>query len=859
MRYKVLFFLLVSLFTVQNSFAGLLAQLRLRGDWFSPVLNRSVTYAIDAQIFSKESQKFNDTVIFKIYDGNRWTTVNQWSNIALTRFKYNHAMLLPDGGIPGVQLVKVDSANAAAGFDFIGASAADGKALSYNSLDQALHASTRLPAASDSFVSTSPEEFNLTPPDDASIFTYDHPYVVAEANQRFSIKPDGPGVIEIKSQAGKRILFRGPLTFNREDVRIENGILSLKGSRRKVDLWMFDAEVARIGNTLESLDSGKESAEFLKSLDMKYPDLVALEREKIRNGTSVRYEELDSPTINSMVRILKLGKNVKLLGLAGSGKTTETKNFARLIAEGKIKSFPRTTEVRILSMAMLGATPNVGILEVEIVNILTYSKAVKPIWIGDEFHALRGMGAHSRSATDAGQYFKPALEDGEMRTIAISTKQEWNNAFASDKPLNERFEAVIHEEPSGEELVTKIKNDFRRRGLTLPKDDAIKLAVELSDRFAISGANPRKSINLLLKAHIVADDLYGEGSSATTEAVEKAALETYDISPVYFSKEAISKKLLELRGKIDEALVGGDAAKIAMLKLWFRKLADVGSDEKAPSLIFYGPSGTGKTTISKISGEEMEYKVKEIGMAKYAEGGVAAFRHEVYLGLSESPNTVFVLDETEKAHPDVQNAILEMQQPGEFTVNFVNNAGDVIFEEVRCTNALFIVNTNAGQRLLKPKTTPVGFNNAAKEIGIPDRSAAEAELTRPGGLVAPLVSRASAIIGMTLPTEHQFRAALEINVAKALARESKKHGIKITLKNQELLMKEMMEHFKYLGTDYRSVGQLIEDRLEMVIANVVIDPRSRSSKSVEIRWDATMAKDYQLPAEIDCERIYFGN
>ena len=685
---------------------------------------------------------------------------------------------------------------------------------------------------------------------------------VAEGPYEFTLRFEGRDALLIRSD-GKQVRFPRESISATPVYHVENGLLYIDGTSRIFDLRMYDAEVSFIGdtelpNTVDDADGRPVDPE--ETFNQLYPDLVRKEREKLAWNPEKLLLEEQNETLTRTVRALRLGKSVKLLGPAGSGKTSEMQALARLIAAGKVPSIPRTAQIRVVSLNQLASgTKYVGELEHKMQVLLEYAKAAKPVLLMDEVHVAVGVGVNKGNPNNIAQTLKPALESGELRMIGISTNQEWDHAFANDAAFDQRFEEVNHAAPTGEDLRQKIRNAFSLRGFPVPEEAAIERAISLSDRFAITGAQPRKAVNLLIKATGIMDEFGKEGSPANTAAVEKAAVESYHIDPAAFDRAKIFERLGSMKSTLESKIVGQKQAIEKINQVWFRKLSGVGSEQTANAILFYGPPGTGKTLTAKLSAQAGLYKSTVIEMNKYASGDIEGFRYEVFRALRESPNTVLILDEFEKAHPRVQNATLAMMQPGQFTVNFQDQSGRRVFEEVTSRNAIFVLTTNAGQSLFTARfapRTPVGFTTGSSPIpdpagAAPSQAVVNAALVQ-DGISEPVLSRVEAVVGLPRPSADEFRIALIREIDATLARESKRTGVEFRLSGKDALVAKLMQGYQNNASDYRNVGYLIRENLDPLIAQAVIEPGFEQAKAVRIAWSAAI-DPRALPTTKPCD------
>lgn len=679
-------------------------------------------------------------------------------------------------------------------------------------------------------------------------FDYDH--------KKFKVEIDNTGMLKVIDEKSGRFLivtqnvpasyFDTKKFFSPTDrITLQDGILRFDAIERAVDLKHFDAEIDLLGHSQKARvvkDAKEEVIDVVKWMDQEFPDLVEQEREKIRNGTEVDINDIYIETHLDILSTFAAGKSVKFLGDPGVGKTTLIKLLARAIAKGLIPNVPRTLQLRAISTSRLVAgTKYVGSDATRIQSLISFASQVRPAYFIDEFHTMSGAGVYEGNTNNILNTIKGELETGLLRIIAASTEYEWDRAYASDKALNQRFHKVPALAPQGEALLTTLRNAYKLVGKEAPEKAVMEKAIELSNKFAISGAQPRLAINLLLQAGQLRGRAQGswKASPPDMNAVLEAAVKTYQIDPAYFDSSKAADLLAKLKTLLKEEVVGQQDAVNKTVDLWLKRLSGLSSEEYADSMILMGPPGVGKTFLSKLQSQGLGFHHKLIEMNKYTTGNVEEFRYEVYLALLKSPNTIFTLDEIEKAHPAVQNAALSMLQPGAFTVNFKDSYGKFVFEEVRCRNTMFLMTTNAGQNTVKYK--PVGFagKTSAEDESNPKRSDTELrQALVADGIVEPLISRTPIIVALDLPTRAEFETALKKAVVKTLQSASARKGRIIQLANEKELMTFYMSKFVEGRSDYRTISQYIQSQLDLWIAReiVISESKKESTKTLVIQW-----------------------
>lgn len=660
---------------------------------------------------------------------------------------------------------------------------------------------------------------------------------VNENGMQFSITKDA-SEITVQDSNGRKIRFPGEEDISNASVSVEDGILSIKGAERSVDLRAFDGEVDLIGDTFPIvgfLDGDKKAYPIKETIEAAAPDLVARARTNLKNGEAIALEATKSETAPKVIGTLFEKQSVKIVGEAGSGKTSEIELLAEEIAAGKIKGVPRTLKIRELSLGLFSSgTEYVGMAAMKGNALLAYAEAYKPIFLVDEFHQITNTGVSS-SGGGLAEQIKPQLERGKIRFIAVSTTAEWNRAFKSNPALNQRFDEVVHEAPTDDELLKRLRNSLRRQGKRLLDDPILRRAIELSGRFSISGSQPRIAVNLLKKASSILRQGGEFHAELTVQSVENAAVQSYRIDPVFFSRESAFHLVQGLGDRIRKKIVGQAASIDAIEETALRMMSGVGLDGAANVIGYYGPPGTGKTLSSKLLAQEMKMNTGLIAMSAYGNGDVDAFRYQIYEILEKSPMSVIIIDEVNRAPEKVQNALLDMINEKKFTVDFKTPNGDHFFREVRCPNAIFVWTTNAGQELITPAETGM---RPVDPLKIP-RGTVDTALTK-GGVVEALLSRTPTVVGMPRPSQVEFQKALERQVDDLLLREGAKNGIRIRLAKQSEFVKYVMNDFEEHISDYRGVPAILQKELEPWIARALLNPEVEKSKRVILDWQPNL-------------------
>ena len=403
--------------------------------------------------------------------------------------------------------------------------------------------------------------------------------------------------------------------------------------------------------------------------------------------------------------------NPLLVGEAGVGKTAIAEGLAQLITNGDVPEELSDCVVYSLDLgALLAGTKYRGDFEKRLKGLLNeVKKNKKAILFIDEIHTIIGAGAASGGVMDASNLIKPKLASGELRCIGATTYHEFRTVFEKDRALTRRFQKVDIKEPSEEQTV-KILRGLRPKLEEHHKikisDAALKAAVQLSKRYINDRFLPDKAIDLVDEASSlqVITEPKKRKSVITSREIEEVVSSTTQL-PLQSISRSEKNQLKKLDQKMKEAIFGQDRAVNECFKVM--KLARSGlRDPKKPiaNLVFAGPTGVGKTELTKQLAKELNLKLIRFDMSEYNEkhtlsrligappgyvgheaGGLLT--EEVY----KSPHSIVLLDEIEKAHPDIYPVLLQVMDHGTLTDG---NGRKVDFRHVT-----LIMTTNAGAQV----------------------------------------------------------------------------------------------------------------------------------------------------------------
>ena len=419
-------------------------------------------------------------------------------------------------------------------------------------------------------------------------------------------------------------------------------------------------------------------------------------------------------TIEIMCRRLK--NNPCLVGEAGVGKTAIVEGIAQRIADDKVPQKLRDKRIFSIDLsAMVAGTKYRGDFEERVRACLEeVRKAGDIILFIDEIHSIVGAGA-AEGSIDAANILKPALARGEIQLIGATTYEEYRRCIKKDSALERRFSPLLVKEATEDETLLMLKAIAPKyethHNLTIP-EETLKTAIKVSKRYIHDRFLPDKAIDLIDESASTVS--VENGKILTDEDVFKTASQTLGI-PLEVIKEDRDKKLLTLEKTLSEQIIGQDNAINAVCRAIRRNRVGLKEKDKpVGSFLFLGPTGVGKTKLSKVLAEELfDNNIIRIDMSEYREshtlskliGAPAGYvGHEKGGTLTEkiqkNPYSVVLFDEIEKAHPDVLNILLQILDDGILTDS---NGKTAYF-----SNAVVILTSNIGAK--KMQSQSLGFN-----------------------------------------------------------------------------------------------------------------------------------------------------
>jgi ATP-dependent Clp protease ATP-binding subunit ClpA len=512
--------------------------------------------------------------------------------------------------------------------------------------------------------------------------------------------------------------------------------LSSQGLTR-IDVLSYishDAEVdplqPGLGDPHKGAD-GKEKKESQNPLEAYTVDLVEKAGEGRLDPLIGRAPELER-TLQVLCRRRK--NNPVFVGDPGVGKTAIAEGLAQRIQAGEVPDLLRDVRIYALDLGgLLAGTKYRGDFEKRLKGVINeLKKRPDAVLFIDEIHTIVGAGATSGGSMDASNILKPVLTSGELRCIGSSTYEEYKNHFEKDRALSRRFEKIEIAEPSVPQTVKILKGLKSRyedhHGISYT-DTALKAAAELSAKYVNDRFLPDKAIDVIDEAGAF---VRLAGSSRRTKInpadIEKIVAKMAKIPPQSVSTSD-KVKLEKLASHLKQVVFGQDEAIASLATSIKRSRAGLGTPGKpVGSFLFTGPTGVGKTEVALQLSRMLGVEFLRFDMSEYMEKhavarligappGYVGFDQGGLLtdGIRKHPHSILLMDEIEKAHPDVYNILLQVMDHATLTDN---NGKKADFR-----NVILIMTSNAGTREMGNQT--IGFGDKTKDTKAKGQKAIE--------------------------------------------------------------------------------------------------------------------------------------
>ena len=568
--------------------------------------------------------------------------------------------------------------------------------------------------------------------------------------------------------------------------------------------------------------------------------------------------------IQRVIQILgrRRKNNPMLVGDPGVGKSAIVEGIAIKIVTGQIP--PALAGKRLISLdlgSIVAGTKYRGDFEKRLKSIIN-EVAANPdvILFIDEFHTIVGAGGASGSL-DAANMLKPALARGDIQCIGATTLDEFRKSVEKDGALDRRFQKIVVEHtdiPHSISILDRLKTNYEKHHNVIYTDEAIEACVRMSERYITDRCLPDKAIDAMDEAgsmvrlknpqktgHVTADDVADVISKMTGIPSGKVA-------------EGEGGKLVKMKAKLQERIIGQDEAIDNVVRAIRRNRAGI-KDPNKPigTFIFFGPTGVGKTQLAKSLADylfDSEENMIRLDMSEYMEKfnvsrligappGYVGFEEGGQLSerVRRKPYCVVLLDEIEKAHPDVYNLLLQVMDEGRLTDS---NGRTVSFR-----NTIVIMTSNVGSRELDEYGSGVGFNTAGKNVAVNRKAVLEKAVKK----VFPpeFINRVDEQIFFNPLSREDIEKIIDIEL-KGLRKRVREAGfdLKVTAGSKKLVADVGYDPSYGARPLKRAIQRMIEDPVsEHIITERVLSGKgvigherikvslSKDKESTNIEWD----------------------
>ena len=497
--------------------------------------------------------------------------------------------------------------------------------------------------------------------------------------------------------------------------------------------------------------------------------------------------------IQRVIQILgrRRKNNPMLVGDPGVGKSAIVEGIAFKITTGDIP--PVLADKRLISLdlgSIVAGTKYRGDFEKRLKSIINeVAQSPDVILFIDEFHTIVGAGGASGSL-DAANMLKPALARGDIQCIGATTMDEFRKIVEKDGALDRRFQKIVVEHtdiPQSISILDRLKTNYEKHHNVIYTDEAIEACVRMSDRYITDRCLPDKAIDAMDEAGSMVRLKNPKRTSQVTAEDVASVISKMTGIPSGRIAEGEGNKLMKMKSKLQSRIIGQDEAIDKVVRAIQRNRAGI-KDPGKPigTFLFFGPTGVGKTQLAKALAEylfDSEDNIIRLDMSEYMEKfnvsrligappGYVGFEEGGQLSerVRRKPYCVVLLDEIEKAHPDVFNVLLQVMDEGRLTDS---NGRTVSFR-----NTIVIMTSNVGSRELDEYGSGVGFSTSGRNVQSNRKSVLEKAVRK--AFPPEFINRVDEQIFFNSLTKEDIEEIIDIEL-KGLKKRVKDAGFELTV------------------------------------------------------------------------------
>jgi len=549
--------------------------------------------------------------------------------------------------------------------------------------------------------------------------------------------------------------------------------------------------------------------------------------------------------VDEMIEVLcrKKKANPCIIGEAGVGKTTIVYRLAQRIISGDVPAELKDQHIVYVNGSTLtSGTRFRGDFEERMKNIMDWASKEKVIIFLDEIHTFINAGdtGHNDGST-AGNMFKRYLSDGAIRIIGATTIREYHSSIEKDKAFNRRMQKIVITEPTVDQATEIIKNtivDYEKFHNVKVPEELIKMLVRLSDRYIKDNFLPDKAYTVLDQACTKAKLSNKKVLDEQTVLDTISKLTKIDVTRLNANE---SDRLINLEKIIGENLIGQENAVKTVCKAIRRSKTGVRQGNKPiASFLFVGPTGVGKTELCKVLSKEVamgEQSLIKIDMSEFTEkNSVSRLLGTTagYIGYGEggqltekvkhNPYSIVLLDEIEKAHPDIFNTFLQLLDEGKLT--------DGEGTTVDFTNCIIVMTSNAGYGADGMNKKPIGI--AAQEEKVDSRKTERIALKALEETFKPeFLNRIDNVVIFEKLTKEQCHDIVGLMLKDLTARLNEQD---ITLSFDDSIINRVVETGYSDKYGARNLRREIQDTIEDTISDAILAKTISKGDSAKVYW-----------------------